>query len=256
MVRFIISLLALFVLYEVSFAFDDIVEGKEYKFKYHLSARSYVKHGPWSMSNRKNAYLKGDLAIKGLPGNWHECYMTEVQGYGLDYLEEFKNKFKVKLDGEKVVEVESTGTFTEQGNKKKKEMIEQIVMDRSDIVRLFKNGHHDSSVRVEMPIGGKCKPEHLKEEAKTGKKYYKVRSTAPNCVIKSEALAPLRNMGFSEPTEDSPTEVTLIYATVDNKQIGLHLYAAIKMLNHKNSDIVLANERIEIEYLGSNDITH
>lgn len=249
-VRYIISFLVLLVLYDASFAFDDIIEGKEYNFKYHLSGRSYVKRG--RISAHELEAFEGHLTIKGLSGNWIECQMTDVHGKGAKFLDELTNKFMVKLDGKKVLEVNSTGTTSAEGNKRKKEMIQQIIMDRSDIVRLIKDGHHDESVRIEMPIGGKCKPE-LKEEVKKDKKFYQARSTAPNCLIEDEMIASLTGMGF-ELTADSPTEVTLIYDTTSNKQIGLHLYAAIRTVNRRNSDVILANERVEIEYLGSNDI--
>lgn len=250
MIRFILTFVVIFQLFEYSLAFDNITEGKEYKFKYHLAARSYVKRGV--KTTRDNHFFEGDLTIKALPGNWLECQMSEVQGVGVDYLDELNLKFMVKLNGEKVLEVNSTGKFTEEGNQKKKEMIEQIFMDRSDIVRLINKGHHDKAVRIEMPIGGTCEAQ-LKMETKHDKKIYMARSYAPHCVIKDKILEKLRSFGVGDPSEDSPTEVTLVYDTVSNKQIELRLYVGIRMWS-SNSDIVLSNQRINIKYLGSNDI--
>lgn len=249
--RFLFIFVVIFLCAEHSLAFDTIIEGKEYMFKYHLEARSYVKRGIKTTSDHQ--FFRGDLTIKALPGNLLECQMTEVVGKGVDYLDELKQKFTVKLNGGNVLEVNNTGKGTVDGNHKKSEMIEQIMKDRSDIVRLIKEGHSDITAQIDMPIGGKCLS-HLNEETKKDLKFYKARSYAPNCVIKKEVLAQLQSMGFGDPSEDSPTEVALIYETVSNKQIGLRLYVGIRMWN-SNSNIVLSNQKVEIEFLGSEDIT-
>lgn len=215
--------MVIFLYAEHSLAFETIIEGKEYKFWYRLKARGWEKFNE-HIKDRKNYDFQGDLTIKALPGNILECQMTEVWGEKIKYLDELKEKFTVKLDGEKVLEINSTGISTEEGNQKKKEMIENIIKDRSDIVRLIKEGNADTTATIEMPIVGKCVSQ-LSEEMKEDKKAYRAQSINKNCVIEEQALAIGRKLGYSDGgiSEVGQSEVRLMYDPETNKQIGLGL---------------------------------
>lgn len=207
--------MVIFLLTEHSLAFDAFIEGKEYKFYYGFDSRdSYRKD---DIIIRR---IGADLTIKILPGNKLECQMNRLSDWNNAIVSQ--ETFTVQLDGEKVLEVTNSTKGTEDiyDINQKKEMIEEIIKDRSEIVRLIKEGH--TSAVIEMPKNGRTMAELIKET------YYN-----------DDIVYKARIMDIGE------TKIELIYDKVSNKQTRL-------VLSVDNAPSFIHEQ--EIIYGGSNDI--
>lgn len=204
--RLIFTFVVIFLLTDLSLAFDAFIEGKEYKFNYRSESRGIREV-------EKFIGFGADLTIKVLPGNKLECQMSTLSNYNNTI--ESEETFKVQLDGEKVLEV--TNSTEDIRNKW---MIEAIIKDRSEIVRLIKEGH--TSAVIEMPYYWRTMAELIKETDYKGDIVYKAR---------------IENFG--------ETKIEVIYDKVSNKQTGL-------VLSIDQAPLFIHSQ--QVNYKGSNDI--
>lgn len=228
-------------------AFHNFTNGDEYRFLVEIE-QSLTGSYP-NQDYYKN--LSGYLHITERPIGWLNCLMTDIKGAGFPYQDEFYETFVVKVEKDKVDAIMGKGFSTESGLKMKREMIQELIKDRSDLKRFLQDDAyvHDPNLRVELPFGS-CKPEMNKMLVNL-QKLLVLKSNASDCDLLGKALANIEDVGVKKLSDESYTSVQLTVSKLTHFQGELEIFLMIVSTPNASGKQIVMKKRMNFEYLTS-----
>lgn len=226
-------------------AYHNFTDGQEYRFHVQIE-QSLTGAGP---DRDFNKTLTAYLYITEQPIGWLNCLMRDIEETGFPYKDEFYETFVVKVDNDKVDAIMGKGISTENGLKLKRELIQEIIKDRTDMKAFLPDDTpQDPSLRVELPFGS-CKPE-ISRKVLNMQKSVTFKSYASDCdLLGKELAADINDVGIKKLSDESYTSIEFIVAKFTHFHAELDIFSKIVSTRDAKGQQIVMIKRMHIQFL-------
>lgn len=255
--KLILLFLSIFAVVQITFGFIDIQPGNEYIFKVEWQNNLTIRKNG-TIDSEYFTTVMAKMTVKKTSDDWLVFQLSQIKkkDRGVEEpIPDLDKESKALIEKGKVVKFEDTGVRTSFGAVIKQMIVNELIKDHSDIIRLLETEEPVVyyKPRVEMSIG-MCKVENTNLKIKKGMfKTITAKSHVHDCILSQETLVKFGDKTLEDITADSFTKVSLLFDTTTDRQVGVISSSEITVKWLKDVDHTSV-QSVFINFIDSNEI--